>query len=505
MTCRWRVPLRDCVDATPAVVATAAALAGDPHGAWWAFGCSHGGEVVCIEGVTGNVVWRAELSGRCDAGLAVTHDLRHVAVACGDGRLHFLDVATGAIAGKCDLAGDARAAPVIDPWDGDVWLPTHGRRLLVCRPPGTILWSCELPAPSSAAVTFDAGRRSAFVACLDGSVVCFRHLSAANVAEPAAKRQRTEPSEQGDSGKAVALQTASGRGASAAAHATSEVVATAAAAAAGGGLGGSIGDSGSTALGCFSVAWRHTAGSPVFGRPVVDAAAGALIVGLVSGHVLALSAAGAALWRTDVGAPLFTPLSLLRRAPAACNQPAGMPGSNSGSDGSGSNSGGAIVLVPDQSGCISGMCLACGRLLWSHTVCSGSGGGEASLRIGPMVRLPSHQQDPAASALVQQVKALASRQQQLVWTDGPGAAGILDIPIGAARHTCAAGAGNGAVYTDSAWEAPADAPSVDEKMQRRHHGSPAAAALPAETFSAPLGLDGQIIFGCRDDHLYCIV
>lgn len=32
MACRWRVQLRDCVDAAPAVVATTAALAGDPRG-----------------------------------------------------------------------------------------------------------------------------------------------------------------------------------------------------------------------------------------------------------------------------------------------------------------------------------------------------------------------------------------------------------------------------------------------------------------------------------------
>lgn len=48
-------------------------------GAWWAFGCSHGGEVVCVDGVTGSAVWRADLPGRCDAGLAVTHDLRYSA------------------------------------------------------------------------------------------------------------------------------------------------------------------------------------------------------------------------------------------------------------------------------------------------------------------------------------------------------------------------------------------------------------------------------------------
>lgn len=218
--------------------------------------------------------------------------------------------------------------------------------------------------------------------------------------------------------------------------------------------------------------------------------------------------AGAKLWHTNVGAPLFTPLSLLRKASRAFDQPADMSGSNDGSDSSSCCccSGGAVVLVPDQSGCISVLCVACGDLLWSHTVCSSKTGdaGEASLRIGAMVRPPSQQQHPAASAPVKEVGAPAPVQQKLVWTAGPGAAGIVDVPTGAARHSCAAGASAGAIRSVPARKAPADAPSADDQTQRRHHGSPAAAALPAETFSVPVGLGGQIVFGCRDDHLYCI-
>ena len=45
-------------------------------GAWWAFACSHGGEAACVDGAAGLPVWRARLPGRCDLGLAVTHDLR---------------------------------------------------------------------------------------------------------------------------------------------------------------------------------------------------------------------------------------------------------------------------------------------------------------------------------------------------------------------------------------------------------------------------------------------
>ena len=43
---------------------------------WWALSCSHGGDVVCVDGGTGRVAWRACLPGRCEAGLTVTSDLR---------------------------------------------------------------------------------------------------------------------------------------------------------------------------------------------------------------------------------------------------------------------------------------------------------------------------------------------------------------------------------------------------------------------------------------------
>ena len=41
---------------------------------------------------------------------------RHLAVACSDGRVHFLDARSGIVCGSCDAGGDIRAPPVIDPW-----------------------------------------------------------------------------------------------------------------------------------------------------------------------------------------------------------------------------------------------------------------------------------------------------------------------------------------------------------------------------------------------------
>ena len=96
LQCRWQVKLEGCVDASPVLLiqprlpgpsagqqgeagAAAASAQASKDGAevhWWAFACSHGGEVVCADGGCGEAVWRAQLPGRADAGLAVTADLK---------------------------------------------------------------------------------------------------------------------------------------------------------------------------------------------------------------------------------------------------------------------------------------------------------------------------------------------------------------------------------------------------------------------------------------------
>lgn len=91
LRCAWRQRLRECVDAAPVVVAQPCAAqgvvgkpltqnpsmsAGLPGWRWYALACSHGGDVVCIEGRTGARVWGARLPGRADIGLAVLADLQ---------------------------------------------------------------------------------------------------------------------------------------------------------------------------------------------------------------------------------------------------------------------------------------------------------------------------------------------------------------------------------------------------------------------------------------------
>lgn len=92
LRCAWRVRLSECVDAAPVIIAQLRLHGGPGHltpaskptrvpeaGPGWgcyALACSHGGDVVCVEGTQGALVWRATLPGRADAGLAVTADMQ---------------------------------------------------------------------------------------------------------------------------------------------------------------------------------------------------------------------------------------------------------------------------------------------------------------------------------------------------------------------------------------------------------------------------------------------
>lgn len=104
--------------------------------------CSHDGDVQCVEGATGAAVWVARLPSRADAGLCVTADLRHVAVACGDGRLYCLELATGALMGSTDLGGEPKAPAAVAPWDGSMWATSHGRQVVVLDMAGGVLARC---------------------------------------------------------------------------------------------------------------------------------------------------------------------------------------------------------------------------------------------------------------------------------------------------------------------------------------------------------------------------
>ena len=148
--------------------------------------CSHDGSVACLDHVTGQSLWHVKLPGRAEAGMCVigypscnnddtipgsvlpdTIDVTRnipadtlrsedvgspfkrsdvhaaVAVACGDDRVHFLDLLDGGALGRTPpLPGGLRAAPAVDPWPGCglAWMSTHGRELVaISTPCGRIL------------------------------------------------------------------------------------------------------------------------------------------------------------------------------------------------------------------------------------------------------------------------------------------------------------------------------------------------------------------------------
>lgn len=97
LRCGWRVKLKECVDAAP-VVLIASHCGQDQHQQeqelcqqqqhqhqgqqkpghrqHWVFACSHGGDVVCVEGHLGGLVWEGQLPGRADAGLTISSDCK---------------------------------------------------------------------------------------------------------------------------------------------------------------------------------------------------------------------------------------------------------------------------------------------------------------------------------------------------------------------------------------------------------------------------------------------
>mmetsp|Transcript_24036 Transcript_24036/g.66775 ORF Transcript_24036/g.66775 Transcript_24036/m.66775 type:complete len:707 (-) Transcript_24036:1535-3655(-) len=151
VVCVWRAPMEMCVDTEPLLLLpqeaggpleTEATLS--PTQQWQTpllpdssrvLCCSHGGDVALLRGSDGATVWRVTLPSRADSGVAVTRDLSWAVVGCGDSCLYFLELATGKIGGSWAADGELRSPPVVDSWDGHVWVTSHGCRLAVLTVP----------------------------------------------------------------------------------------------------------------------------------------------------------------------------------------------------------------------------------------------------------------------------------------------------------------------------------------------------------------------------------
>jgi hypothetical protein len=407
-----------------------------------------------------------------------------------------------------------------------------------------------LPAPAAAAVAFDMHGGRALVACLNGDIVCLRSGAAAAVLQQEAERQQeadrrpakrrrvagvADQAAREPGGPQMVLPPAGAAGSRPEPDAAE--------------CAGRASSVHADAVASFAACAAASVASPIFGRPAVDAATGITVCASVAGEVVALSAgedrkAGSYTWccvsvsvalrgvppsdnrrpvvsdcssaadferrwTTHSGAPLYAPLSLLQPASSHASAEPHNTGSRARGDSDGSDDmeagSGTVVLAADQAGRASGLCLRCGRLLWVLNVqCSSSGnnitGGASSgggsavvpLRASLVVCRPLLPAGSAATGLP------CGGRQEVAWTAGPGAAGVAEAPD--SRCVCcspkAAIASDAAAVSSSATHLPVPAAAAAVPH--------AAAAMPAETFSTPLAFGGRMVFGCRDDHLYCV-
>jgi len=59
-----------------------------------------------------------------------------VVVALLGGDMVFLDSVTGQIRCSASCCGELKAAPAVDPWDGCIWIVSHGCQLTICTSSG---------------------------------------------------------------------------------------------------------------------------------------------------------------------------------------------------------------------------------------------------------------------------------------------------------------------------------------------------------------------------------
>lgn len=68
--------------------------------------------------------------------------LQAIVVGCSDGKLYFLEIASGKQQAVVDTAGAIKSPAVVDSWQGwgCLWMASHGKLLTACSSQGEI-WS----------------------------------------------------------------------------------------------------------------------------------------------------------------------------------------------------------------------------------------------------------------------------------------------------------------------------------------------------------------------------
>ncbi|KAL4199523.1 hypothetical protein AMTRI_Chr03g51560 [Amborella trichopoda] len=117
----WNVNLRSCVDASPLVVLK--------DGDFYLFIGSHSHIFVCVNALSGNVLWEVELDGRIECSAAVTDDFCQIVVGCYKGKVYFINFMTGRILWAFQTGGEVKSQPLVDKSRGLVWCGSYDHNL----------------------------------------------------------------------------------------------------------------------------------------------------------------------------------------------------------------------------------------------------------------------------------------------------------------------------------------------------------------------------------------
>ncbi|KAF3790717.1 putative acyl-activating enzyme 19 [Nymphaea thermarum] len=94
----WKVNLKSCVDASPLVISM--------QGNVYLFIGAHSHFFVCVNALSGQLVWEVSLVGRVECSAAITDDFSQVIVGCYRGNVYFLDFMTGSIFWTFETGGE---------------------------------------------------------------------------------------------------------------------------------------------------------------------------------------------------------------------------------------------------------------------------------------------------------------------------------------------------------------------------------------------------------------
>ncbi|XP_049936722.1 putative acyl-activating enzyme 19 isoform X3 [Nymphaea colorata] len=117
----WKVNLNSCVDASPLVISM--------HGNVYLFIGAHSHFFVCVNALSGQLVWEVSLAGRVECSAAITEDFSQVIVGCYRGNVYFLDFMTGSIFWTFETGGEVKSQPVVDSSRSIVWCGSYDHNL----------------------------------------------------------------------------------------------------------------------------------------------------------------------------------------------------------------------------------------------------------------------------------------------------------------------------------------------------------------------------------------